>query len=103
MDYYTTFDVEERQVSFTILENGQRSRPVEGTVPTDEMPKGVSLVKHRPIHLMTVPFGVGGFTVGYYVTWRIYRYYVIGDDKFWVLPWTNALMGTENALSFFDI
>lgn len=47
MDYYTTFDQENAQVSFTRLDAGSRSAPVSGSTPTIEMPRGVSLIEHN--------------------------------------------------------
>ena len=89
-NWYTIFDYDNYQVGFTPLMGNGRTVPAAGSTPTTEMPRGVSLVKHDPINLITVPLGVGTFAAGFWTAYRVYQYYIAGDDKFWVWPWDQA-------------
>ena len=100
-NWYTIFDYDNYQVGFAPLMSGDRTVPVSGSTPTTEMPRGVSLVKHNPTYLFTVPLGISIFAAGYWLAFRAYQYYVVGDDKFWVLPWDQAFVSREQALAFF--
>ena len=63
------------------------------------MPRGVSLVQHDPLGLVTVPLGLAIFSAGIWLFSRLYAYYILGDDKFVVFPWDPALLASQDYLS----
>lgn len=95
-DWYTTFDQDNDQVSFTKIDGGSRSTPTAGTTPTTEMPRGVSLVQHDVLGLVTVPLGLAVFSAGIWLFSRLYAYYILGEDKFVVFPWDPAMFAAQN-------
>lgn len=100
-DYYTTFNVVDGTLDMVIKSGGSRTTPVAGSTPSTEIPRGVSLIKPNPAALITVPLALGTFASVAWLFWRMYEFYVVGDDTFVVFPWSLAVDAVEdNAMAF---